>query len=141
MKKLFTFLILMAFFCCNSASYAQQSQLDSLSFMDLEALMDIPIYSISKQEEQLSEAPMSVYQITAEELNRWGTRYLYETIGRTPGYSFYNTDYYGQYGVMARGWQSIWRFGYSIELMPILDFGHSVFPQEFFSSMEVARVV
>ena len=40
---------------------------------------------------------------------------------------------------MARGWQSIWRYGYSIELMPIIDFGHTTLPHEFFGSMEAVR--
>ncbi len=117
----------------------EEGEIQFLSFEELEELMNKPIYGISKQEEKLSEAPMSVYQISKEELNRWGVRYLGETLGRVPGYTFYNTDYYGQYGVMARGWQSVWRYGYSIELMPIVDFGHSTFPNEFFGNMEAVR--
>lgn len=120
----------------------KQESIEDLSFLSIEELVELmnqPIYSVSKQKEKISEAPMSVYQISKDEINRWGVRYLYETLGRVPGYTFYNTDYYGQYGVMARGWQSIWRYGYSIELMPVVDFGHSSFPSEFFGNLEAVR--
>ena len=124
----------------NLMAQDQEKYSDShLSEMSLKELLEVKVYSITKQEEKLSDAPMSVYQLTSEELNRWGVRYLFETMGRVPGYSFYNTDNYGQYGVIARGWQSIWRYGYSLELMPIEDFGHSAFPHEFFGSIEAVR--
>lgn len=126
----------------NESADTSRYSMEDLQFLSLEELVELmnqPIYSVSKQKEKLSEAPMSVYQISKDELNRWGVRSLYETLGRVPGYTFYNTDYYGQYGVMARGWQSIWRYGYSIELMPVVDFGHSSFPNEFFGNMEAVR--
>ncbi len=123
----------------DNKSKEKEEDIEFLSLEELVELMNQPIYGISKQEEKLSEAPMSVYQISKEEINRWGVRYLGETLGRVPGYTFYNTDYYGQYGIMARGWQSVWRYGYSIELMPIVDFGHSTFPSEFFGNMEAVR--
>lgn len=120
---------------------ARTSQQDELNLfaMSLEELLNVNVNSVSKQEEKLIEAPMSVSNITKEELNRWGVRNLYETLQRVPGYSFYNTDYYGQYGVISRGCQSIWRFGYSVELMPVVDFGHMNFAPQFFKSVEVAR--
>jgi len=140
MKLRSTFIKLLAIGALSFSSVSIIAQ-DSTDFfsMSLEQLMDLEVYSVSKQGEKLSEAPMSVYQISREQLNRWGTRYFYETMGRVPGYTFYNTDYYGQYGVMARGWQSVWRYGYSIELMPIVDFGHTTFPNEFFGNIEAAR--
>ena len=141
MKKviLLLLLVLMQF-----SSYGQKNALalnDSLDLfsLSLEQLINISVYSASKQEEKLAEAPMSMYKISKEELNRWGVRSLYETVQRVPGFSFYNTDYYGQYGVISRGFQSIWRFGYSVELMPIVDFGHMNFVAPYFKSVEVAR--
>lgn len=103
-------------------------------------LADLPeIKGISKADQDYRKVPMSVYVISKEEIERWGVRGLYETLARVPGYSFYNTDYYGQYGVMARGFQSIWRYGCSVELMNIVDFGHWEFTPHFFKTIEVAR--
>ncbi|WP_109831259.1 TonB-dependent receptor plug domain-containing protein [Reichenbachiella versicolor] len=118
-----------------------KTDVDSLDIENwsLQEILDFRIYSVTKQEEKLAEVPLSAYKLTHEEINRWGTRYLFETMGRVSGYSFYNTDYYGQHGFMVRGLQSIWRYGYSIELMPIQDYGHTLFPHEFFSSVEAAR--
>ncbi|MBN2167028.1 MAG: TonB-dependent receptor plug domain-containing protein [Marinilabiliaceae bacterium] len=146
----FTFCLVVAIFSIPYLMFSQENEtkkenntdkqdMQFLSLEELEELMNQPIYSVSKQEEKLAETPMSVYQISKDEINRWGVRYLYETLGRVPGYTFYNTDYYGQYGVMARGWQSIWRYGYSIELMPVVDFGHHSFPSEFFGNIEAVR--
>ncbi len=102
--------------------------------------MDIPpVTVVSKAEQSYRNVPMSVYVVTREEMQRWGVRNLYETLQRVPGFSFYNTDYYGQYGVMARGMQSVWRYGASIELMPMVDFGHWVFTPLWFKNIEVAR--
>ena len=102
--------------------------------------MNIPtITVVSKAEQDYREVPMSVYVVTKEELDRWGVRNLDETLQRVPGFAFFNTDYYGQYGVSARGSQSVWRYGASFELMPIVDFGHMTFTPHFFKSIEVAR--
>ena len=79
---------------------------------------------------------MSVYVVQKDELNRWGVRNLYEIFQRVPGFSFYNTDYYGQYGPIGRGMQSIWRYGVSIELMNIVDFGHLVISPHWFKNIE-----
>lgn len=131
------------FFVSPAKIYSQEEKEEAdtanVFTMPLYQLLTLDVYSVSKSEEKLSEVPMSVYQISKDELDRWGVRYLYETVGRTPGYTFYNTDYYGQYGVMARGWQSVWRYGYSINLMPIQDFGHTTFPSDFFGTIETAR--
>jgi outer membrane receptor protein involved in Fe transport len=100
---------------------------------------EISVVGVSKKTETFKEVPMSVYVISNDELNRWGVRQLYEIFQRIPGYSFYNTDYYGQYGPIGRGLQSIWRYGCSFELMNVVDFGHMTFTPAFFKSIEVAR--
>ncbi len=97
------------------------------------------VVGVSKVKESINEVPMSVYVVTREELKRWGVRQLYELFQRVPGYSFYNTDYYGQYGPIGRGMQSIWRYGCSFELMNVVDFGHMTFAPNFFKSIEIAR--
>ncbi len=130
--------------CVTSASFAEADQTeltegDRYAELSLRELLDIPVTAVSKVEEPLEEAPMAVYVIEKEEFDRWGIKQLYEVFQRIPGYSFYNTDYYGQYGAIGRGMQSIWRFGFSFDLMPIPDFGHLVFAPHLFKRMEVAR--
>lgn len=110
--------------------------MDDLSLADL---LDLKVSGVSMSEESLNETPMSVYVVSQEELQRWNPRSLYELYQRVPGYSFYNTDYYGQLGVIGRGSESLWRYGFSIELMPIVDYGHWAFSPHFFESAEIAR--
>jgi len=102
--------------------------------------MEIPnVIGVSKADEKLSEVPMAVYNVNQAELDRWGARSLDEVFQRVPGFSFYNTDYYGQYGAIGRGLSSIWRYGCSFELMPLVDFGHLVMSPKWFKDIEIAR--
>ena len=113
--------------------------LTQLSLADLLAIRVPQVSGVSKMREDARQAPMSVYTVTREELNRWGTRGILETLQRTPGYSYYNVDQYGQYGALSRGLYSAWRFGQSLELMPFKDHGHTIFAPRMFQSVEVAR--
>lgn len=118
-----------------------KAQTDTTDVFDLtlEELINIEIIGISKKAESLKESPMSVYVVTNEEMNRWQCKSLYDMLGKVPGYSFYNTDYYGQYGVVGRGMNLIWRYAMGFELMQIEDFGHFVFSPHFFKNAEVVR--
>jgi outer membrane receptor protein involved in Fe transport len=107
--------------------------------MSLEDLMNVKITGVSKKAETLRNVPMSAYIVTREELQRWNVSSTSEMLQRVPGYSFYNTDYYGQYGAIGRGLQSVWRYGFGFELMNVVDFGHYEFTPHFFKSVEVAR--
>jgi hypothetical protein len=110
---------------------------DAFQFFAQEAPM---VQGISKHAESVKETPMSTYVVTREEMQRWGVRDIDDIFGRVPGYSFYSTDFYGQYGPIARGLQSVWRSGFSVELMPIVDFGHlSSLSPNMFKTIEVAR--
>ena len=109
---------------------------DAFQFFAEEAM----VQGISKHAESLKETPMSTYVVTREEMQRWGVRDIDDIFGRVPGYSFYSTDFYGQYGPIVRGLQSVWRSGFSVELMPIVDFGHlSSLSPNMFKTIEVAR--
>jgi outer membrane receptor protein involved in Fe transport len=113
--------------------------LNSLYEMSLEELMQVQIKGISKNDESLNETPMAVYLMSKDEMLRYGTRSLYDLLGHTPGYAFYNTDYYGQFGVVGRGKSSIWRYAMGFELMEIEDFGHFILSPHFFKNVEIAR--
>ena len=136
-KLLFPGVFLFLSLAFSSVSFAQAAK-----EVNAEALlfMEIPmVIGVSKVAEDYKHVPMSVYVVTQEELKRWGVRQLYELFQRVPGYSFYNTDYYGQYGPIGRGLQSIWRYGYSFELMNVVDFGHTTFVPAWFKTVEIAR--
>jgi outer membrane receptor protein involved in Fe transport len=122
------------------AEYVSSSPSESAGALtDLLALLTLDVTAVSKKVESSAEAPMAVYVVDQNEINRWGVRNLYETMQRVPGFNFYNIDYYGQYGIGTRGLYSIWRVGYSMELMKIPDFGHVVFAPRFYKNIEAAR--
>ncbi|MEK7434986.1 MAG: TonB-dependent receptor [Cyanobacteriota bacterium] len=115
---------------------------EDLSKLKLEELLDLKIddiYGVSKSKEDLKKVPLSVYSVNREELLRWNVHSIPEVLQRVPGFSFYNVDYYGQYGVLTRGLYSIWRYGYSIELLKLPDSGHNTLSPRFFKNIEVAR--
>jgi outer membrane receptor protein involved in Fe transport len=119
--------------------FADQQKTDSETDLSLSALFDMEVYGVSKKKESINESPMSTYVMSRSEMQTLGVRNTFEALGRTPGVSFYNTDVYGQNGVLVRGMGEIWRVGYSIELMPQLDWGQSLLSTNFLKNMEVAR--
>jgi outer membrane receptor for ferrienterochelin and colicin len=123
----------------SAAQSANELDLPELALPDLSEIQIPEVLGVSKMREDARQAPMSVYTVTREELDRWGTRGVLETLQRVPGFSYYNIDQYGQYGALSRGLYSIWRFGQSLELMPFIDHGHTVFAPRMFQSVEVAR--
>ena len=118
------------------ADSLRTTELFELSF---EELMKVKVRGVSQKPEPITETPMSVYIANNEELNRWGARSLYEVLGRIPGYNFYHTDFYGQFGVIGRGMSSIWRYSMGFEFLELDDFGHYTFTPHFFKNVEVAR--
>ncbi|MCG8698670.1 MAG: TonB-dependent receptor, partial [Bacteroidales bacterium] len=121
-------------FCQNDTSLQQ-----NLFEMSFDELMNVRVIGVSKKKESLQETPMSVYVVGNKELQNWGARSLYEVLGRVPGFSFYHTDFYGQFGVVGRGMSSVWRYSMGFELLQIEDFGHFIYTPHFFKNVEVAR--
>jgi len=78
--------------------------------------------------ERVNESPMAVSVTTRDQLQSWGVRNPFEMIGRLPGFSFYNSDEYGQNGVLTRGLYGVFRVGYSYELMPEIDWDRPCYP-------------
>ena len=138
MKRFIPYLLGAIWIGSMSHDAVAQNETDLMQ-MSLDELMNIEIVGVSKKSESLKHVPMSAYVVTQDELSRWGVRNLFDIFQRVPGYSFYNTDYYGQYGAIGRGLQSVWRYGFSFELMNVVDFGHYEFTPHFFKSIEIAR--
>lgn len=107
--------------------------------LSLADLMNLSVEGVSKGKQSFREVPMCVYVVSKDELERWGVRSFYDLFQRVPGYSYYNTDSYGTSGPIGRGQKSIWKFGVSMELMNMVDFGHYQLSPHFFKSIEIAR--
>jgi outer membrane receptor for ferrienterochelin and colicins len=72
----------------------QQQSSQDLSKLDLEDLMNIPVYSASKRVQNSSDAPSSVTVITADEIQRYGYRSLADILESVRGfYVTYDRDY------------------------------------------------
>jgi len=119
-----------------SLAESKGADLSSLSF---EEMLQIKVISVSKVEESLREVPMSTYVFTREEMDKFGIRYFSEVLARSPGFGFYDIEYTGLNGPIGRGQQSIWRFGFSLELAPVPDWADIYLPMDFFKQVEVTR--
>ena len=109
------------------------------SELSLADLLNVSVEGISKEKESYRDVPMCVYVVGKDELDRWGIRNFYDVFQRVPGYAYYNSDTYGSYGPIGRGLTSVFRFGVSMELMNMVDFGHYQLTPHFFKNVEVAR--
>jgi outer membrane receptor for ferrienterochelin and colicins len=73
---------------------SSQRSVEDLSKLNLEDLMNIPVYSASKRIQNSSDAPSSVTVITADEIQRYGYRSLAEILESVRGfYVTYDRDY------------------------------------------------
>lgn len=83
----------------NLAAQSAQPQSDQqpsqdLSKLNLEDLMNIPVYSASKRTQSSSDAPSSVTVITADEIQKYGYRSLADILESVRGfYVTYDRDY------------------------------------------------
>jgi outer membrane receptor protein involved in Fe transport len=107
--------------------------------LSLQDLFSLDVYGVSKKMERVNESPMAVSVTTRDQLQSWGVRNPFEMIGRLPGFSFYNSDEYGQNGVLTRGLYGVFRVGYSYELMPEIDWGQAMLSTNFIKNVEAAR--
>ena len=78
---------------------------DALSGLSLEELANITITSVSGRAEPLSDAPASIYVITADEIRRSGVTTLPEALRLAPNLQVARLDT-GEYAVTARGFNN-----------------------------------
>lgn len=87
-------LILYSWLPTGAALAAHQRPEQDLSKLNLEDLMNIPVYSASKRTQNSSDAPSSVTVITADEIQKYGYRSLAEILESVRGfYVTYDRDY------------------------------------------------
>jgi len=103
--------------------------LQDLSALSLEELSKVEITSVSKRPEPLSQAPASIYVITAEEIRRSGVATLEEALRLAPNLEVARVNSQS-YSISARGLNSV---NASNKLLVLID-GRSIYTP-FFSSV------
>ena len=110
-----------AAFCLFPASAAERSA--SLADLTLEQLANIEVTSVSGRAERLSDAPASIFVITAEDIRRSGARTLPEALRIAPNLQVARTSA-NAYAISARGFNN--SNGLSNKLLVLID-GRTVY--------------
>jgi iron complex outermembrane receptor protein len=84
---------------------ADEPTIDELGRLSLEELSDIPISSVSKREEPLSQAPAAIFVITREDIRRSGAGTLPEALRLAPNVDVARIGS-AAYTISARGFNS-----------------------------------
>ena len=87
-------------------SLAAVPQLKDLVELDLEQLARITVTSVTLREQRLSDAPASIYVITAEDIRRSGVTSLPEALRLAPNLQVARADA-NQYAITARGFNNV----------------------------------
>jgi outer membrane receptor for ferrienterochelin and colicins len=87
---------------------AQDSKPPDLADMSLEQLTQINVYSASKHEQSVSDAPSSVTVITADEIQRYGYRTLADILESVRGFYITSDRYQSYIGVRGFGRLGDW---------------------------------
>ncbi|MGC1169597.1 MAG: TonB-dependent receptor plug domain-containing protein, partial [Candidatus Acidiferrales bacterium] len=104
----FTVLIALGILVLGSVCSAQDSKPQDVSDMSLEQLGQITVYSASKHEQAVDDAPSSVSVITADELQRYGYRTLADILETVRGFYITNDRYQSYVGVRGFGRLGDW---------------------------------
>jgi outer membrane receptor for ferrienterochelin and colicins len=87
---------------------AQDSKPQDLTDMSLEQLSQMTVYSASKHEQSVSDAPSSVTVITADEIQRYGYRTLADILEAVRGFYITSDRYQSYVGVRGFGRLGDW---------------------------------
>jgi iron complex outermembrane receptor protein len=91
--------------CVVAAADSPAQSIHALKDLSLEQLLDVQVTSVSKRTEPLSDAPASIFVITAEEIRRSGATTLPETLRLAPSLQVARIDSV-QYAISARGFNN-----------------------------------
>lgn len=100
---------------------AQESELQKLKNLSLEALMDIKVTSVSRKEQSLSQAAAAVFVISQEDIRRSGLTSIPEILRMVPGLHVARIDA-SKWAITARGFNG----RYANKLLVLMD-GRSVY--------------
>jgi len=98
-------MLLLLFGACMAATEARAAIAPDFADLSLEQLADIRITSVSKKSETLSEAPASVFVITADDIRRSGATTLPEALRLAPQLQVARVDA-RNYAITARGFNN-----------------------------------
>ena len=104
----FTALIALGILVLGSVCSAQDSKPPDLADMSLEQLGQINVYSASKHEQSVDDAPSSVTVITADEIQRYGYRTLADILETVRGFYITYDRYQSYVGVRGFGRLGDW---------------------------------
>ena len=113
-------------------SFAQEEATENLLFMEIPQVI-----GVSKKAESIKDAPMSVFVITKDDIEKWGIRSQAELYARAPGFSFPFTNFWGENHAEIRGFGSTSRMITALELMP--KYQDWMFAPHFYKSVEMVR--
>lgn len=91
-----------------SVCSAQDAKPPDLSDMSIEELAQITVYSASKREQSVSDAPSSVTIVTADEIQRYGYRTLADILETVRGFYITSDRYQSYVGVRGFGRLGDW---------------------------------
>ena len=103
-----TALIALGVLVLGSVCSAQDSKPQDLSDMSLEQLSQMTVYSASKHEQSISDAPSSVTVITGDEIQRYGYRTLADILETVRGFYITYDRYQSYVGVRGFGRLGDW---------------------------------
>lgn len=106
-------------FCLSFSFRAHAS--DSLMEMDLEALMDLEVTTVSKRVQPLTDSPAAIYVITSEEIKRSGATSVADVLRLAPGVEVAKLNA-STWAISIRGLNSM----YSHNLLVLVD-GRSIY--------------
>lgn len=104
----FTALIALGVLALGSVCSAQDAKPQDVSDMSLEQLAQITVYSASKHEQAVEDAPSSVTVITADEIQRYGYRTLADILETVRGFYITYDRYESYVGVRGFGRLGDW---------------------------------
>jgi len=105
---------------CSALGFLKEKRY-ALADLSIEQLMEIPVYSVSKKMEKMTESSAATYVITAEEIARAGYTSIAEALRVVPGIQVARVDA-NKWAISARGFNGI----FANKLLVLID-GRSVY--------------
>ena len=101
-------LVVLAAMSCLSSFAGADEQTTDLTMLSIEELMNIRVFSASRYEQSVSEAPSSVTVVTADEIKHYGHRSLADILRSVRGFSMTYDRVYSYVGVRGVGSTGEW---------------------------------
>jgi iron complex outermembrane receptor protein len=107
--------------CAAVAAQGEEAAVD-VTQLSLEQLMDVEVYSVSKQNESLARSPAAVFVVSQEDIRRSGATTIPEALRMVPGLQVARVDR-NQWAISARGFNGAF---FANKLQVLID-GRSVY--------------